>query len=369
MNYHRSGINFIFLAVLYLIGYDASAFPQNIRFGYSSCQSCHVSPSGGGVLTSYGRMSAEEILSTWSYENESSPTHGAYEYVTDQSDNPSRVMVGADIRAVQIKTKDRLQFIKMQKEFELALALDDRLTVVGTVGEYAAGETFIKEYRRHYVLYNFSDNVSVRAGKFQPAYGLNLDDHTLGVRSGLGFDQDATSHNLEIDLKNKLGEITITPGVSKTTEVSETGEGRYRLQTEEKTVNLRLALNVGEKNQVGISAQIKQDDRLGDRGETKKQFGVFGVYSLTKNLYVMKDNNWRVLNNTGPIKWHPYFFDLVGLELFKGFHVQLYYERKNQDNEYGTRVQWFPRPHWDLSATYEKTSLGDVGIFLFHYYL
>jgi hypothetical protein len=33
----------------------ALASPTMIRLGYSDCATCHVSPQGGGLLTSYGR--------------------------------------------------------------------------------------------------------------------------------------------------------------------------------------------------------------------------------------------------------------------------------------------------------------------------
>src|ERR687896_341750 len=32
----------------------AAATPNMIRLGYPNCQSCHLSPQGGGLLTSYG---------------------------------------------------------------------------------------------------------------------------------------------------------------------------------------------------------------------------------------------------------------------------------------------------------------------------
>src|SRR5262249_62115562 len=41
-----------------LIGAQASvarASPTMIRLGYSDCASCHISPQGGGMLTTYGK--------------------------------------------------------------------------------------------------------------------------------------------------------------------------------------------------------------------------------------------------------------------------------------------------------------------------
>ena len=46
------------------------AFPEMVRHNYSNCSSCHVSPSGGGVLTQYGRELSSAILSIWGAENE-----------------------------------------------------------------------------------------------------------------------------------------------------------------------------------------------------------------------------------------------------------------------------------------------------------
>ena len=37
----------------------AEAFPWMIHHGYTNCAQCHVDPSGGGVLTDYGRAQGE----------------------------------------------------------------------------------------------------------------------------------------------------------------------------------------------------------------------------------------------------------------------------------------------------------------------
>ena len=42
---------------------SALAYPEMIRHGYVSCLTCHMSPSGGGVLTQYGRSLAKELVS------------------------------------------------------------------------------------------------------------------------------------------------------------------------------------------------------------------------------------------------------------------------------------------------------------------
>src|ERR1700720_2791062 len=53
-----------------LFSSSAWAFPEMVRHGYVNCSSCHISPTGGGVLTQYGRELSREILSTWGTQNE-----------------------------------------------------------------------------------------------------------------------------------------------------------------------------------------------------------------------------------------------------------------------------------------------------------
>ena len=42
-------------ALVLLVAAPASATPNMIRLGYPTCASCHLSPQGGGLLTSYGK--------------------------------------------------------------------------------------------------------------------------------------------------------------------------------------------------------------------------------------------------------------------------------------------------------------------------
>lgn len=42
----------------------AEAFPWMIKHGYNNCASCHVNPSGSGLLTEYGRAQSAILLST-----------------------------------------------------------------------------------------------------------------------------------------------------------------------------------------------------------------------------------------------------------------------------------------------------------------
>src|SRR5665213_92015 len=73
----------------------AMAFPEMIRHGYVNCTSCHVSPSGGGVLTQYGRQLSGDLLSMAATEKETPFLHGLVQ-------TPEWLLGGGDFRAVEI---------------------------------------------------------------------------------------------------------------------------------------------------------------------------------------------------------------------------------------------------------------------------
>src|SRR5262245_57728076 len=74
---------------------DAHACPDMIRHGYVNCATCHVSPTGGGTLSEYGRALSLEALSTWGNEGESDFLYGVVK-------PPSWLLLGGDFRMLQV---------------------------------------------------------------------------------------------------------------------------------------------------------------------------------------------------------------------------------------------------------------------------
>jgi hypothetical protein len=199
----------IFLS-LPIFGY---AFPENIRHGYFSCTSCHVSPSGGGVLTPYGRSLSAELMSTWGSPKSSGFLFSDSE---DESKNPPWFRANIFTRGVQTRrdspTVEKTQFIPMQGDLEAGVDIEQFAAIVtmGYRARYASQSKDLGELfsRRHYLLYRPSENVSVRAGKFMFSFGLNGPDHITATRRGLGWDQGSESYNLELSyLSEKISSI------------------------------------------------------------------------------------------------------------------------------------------------------------------
>ena len=51
----------VFLGLLTLSG-QADAYPWMMRHNYFGCGNCHADPSGGGLLTAYGRAQGDLLL-------------------------------------------------------------------------------------------------------------------------------------------------------------------------------------------------------------------------------------------------------------------------------------------------------------------
>ena len=66
------------LAAMALFSTAAGAYPSMIRQGYTQCAACHTDPSGGTLLTKYGRAQSELLLSSrWGSGQEDEPSRAA----------------------------------------------------------------------------------------------------------------------------------------------------------------------------------------------------------------------------------------------------------------------------------------------------
>lgn len=87
------------LRAIIVAGFVLSAAPsfgfvETLTHGYLNCMACHISPSGGGLLSDYGRSLSKELMSTWSWKNSEHPLFGL-------ARNTKQLKIGGDYRAVQ----------------------------------------------------------------------------------------------------------------------------------------------------------------------------------------------------------------------------------------------------------------------------
>lgn len=329
----------------------AWAFPENVRHGYFSCTACHVSPSGGGVLTPYGRSLAAELMSTWG----STKTSGfLFSDNENENMNPSWLRANIFLRAVQTyrnsSTMEKAQFIPMEEDAEGGYD-SEKFAIIAAFGLRAKDSSSIyhpNEFfsRRFYFLYRFDDHWNARVGKFMFAFGLNGPDHITATRRGLGWNQGMESYNLEVSY---LGEKTATI----LTAISNAPE--------EKNILKESGFSATENFLLGEHSKLGLNFYSGEQSSSKRfVYGPSWILSFTKNLYLYSEAFAQSQKNkdVGNIQNGYATFQRLNYELIKGLTPFIQFDRsylddstrESQLDSYGGGFRWLPYPHFEITS-------------------
>lgn len=332
----------------------AHAFPDLVRHNYVNCNTCHVSPTGGGAMTPYGRAMSLELLSAWGTERETSFLNG----IVKQEELPEWLIAGGDVRYLQIfrdsPTRQSARSMWMQTEVELG-AKYKQVGATAAIGQYDQRETDVRWISpRFYAYFTPRDELTVRAGRFVPVFGIAVPYHTLPTRQGLGFapgfERNAVESVWSGELWNFAGSVSQTP--------------------DEKLATLQVNRNFLGHYRVGVSLLRGSTDDL-----ERSAVGLHGVLGFTKQ--------WAYLTEFTYQEHGLYHFSQLLYEPWKGFGVYLLedYQKTDLDdsstltNSVGPGIRFFPRPHFELDAVYLKRRVAAVADrydtyawFVAHYY-
>lgn len=345
----------------------AVAFPENVRLGYANCSSCHVSPTGGGVLNSYGRMSGAEVLSTFSTPREEN-------YSLEPP--PKWFAYGGDIRYLNVSSQTLDQKYSrrfmMQSDLELAVSPIPGLTVSSAIGYYNVDLPFkvrpLEEQRRNFLLLDLNPHLSFRVGRFFPAYGIMSSDHTLVTRSALGFTQGSETLNLEGSFKGEHGEVFVTAVGGDTGKIELKKSEGYKWDSNgpESGVVGRASIYPGRRVQIGVSGF-----RLTSPQAVRTAAGAFTMIGFTEDIYALLEFNrlhaYEVSTNVWQAK--------LGVEVYKGIHLTALHEgQEKAQTVWRFGAGFFPRPHWEFVGEFRKRMPAegypsDEWVFILHYYI
>ena len=374
---------FLFL----LLASKAQAFPEFVRHGYSNCITCHFSPTGGGILTEYGRAMSKELLSRGQFFFEKKmelpqPQESEEEqFLGGAVKLPQGLSLGGDIRALQWvqdnKTATRGGFVFMQADLEAALSDGKRIVVDGTIGraEPQGKAKYANDYlvsRRHWISVKMGpeetpDRYQLRFGRFYPAYGINIAEHPTVTRKQLGFDQQQETYNAELAYISETWNVFATYVAGRPDNSSRPQEVGGALQ---------VSRAVGERYRLGVNA-FQSSNAV----RTRTLAGAFAHLGFSPTFYALTDFSWSKdrVNKSGLAE----FFKL-GWEFSRGVHLLAtqqfgkpsFSQSENWQEAYSLGIQYYPRVHWDflLSVGQERSTVASrdfdsVLLFLAHYYL
>jgi len=202
-------------AVLSVASRRASAYPQYQLSRDQTCSSCHLSPSGGGLLGENG-YSVAETLSQYGT---------APEFMYNKLPLPRWLAVGGDLRGATgyianpdggfalFPMQSDLYVHAAYKGFSLHVTAGGRpaqwITLNGTPGVFDRLWS-----REHYVMWQQDasghDGLFVRAGRFMPVFGLRFAEHPIYTRRYGGTELYADTYGAAVEYITQTWEAHLT---------------------------------------------------------------------------------------------------------------------------------------------------------------
>lgn len=365
-------VNILMVLALLTSARHSDAYPWMIRHEYTGCATCHTDPSGGFLLTRYGRAQTQALLSSFGRGPEGNEVDSRSEFAfgvplpewlnlgfsqrnllshTVRSDAPSssrHVWMQSDLRAgVAFGAFEAAGSIGFVPEGAQAAALTSRST----------NNLVAREFWLSYALDEDRNN-RLRVGRMYLPFGIRVADHYFYVRNATQTDIDShqqygaaffrQTDQYRFELMGVLGNYQLRPDAYR-----QRGYAAY------------LEYNVASRLGVGVSSlllyqSISMNPRL-PGASLRGAHGPFLRWAPSSSVAVMSE--WDLLHEgaaSGAVPWLG-FAGMVQLdwEFVRGLHASVTPELHSADmaagaNALGYRgwltATWFPYPHLDLRA-------------------
>jgi len=194
---------------------DASAYAWMIRHEYGGCNQCHADPSGGGLLTAYGRVQGETLLRTqYSHRSESEDPGKTGDFLLGAFPLPESVLLGGDVRALEMYIKPqngpsltRTIFMQADLEGQVAIGRFRANASIGYAHEGALGASLTRGTGDRLISRVYWVGVdlgadrewTLRAGRMNVPFGIRSIEHTLFVRQATRVDiNDTQQHGVSL---------------------------------------------------------------------------------------------------------------------------------------------------------------------------
>lgn len=214
------------LSTVVLTAGSAHAYPWMIRHDYTGCGMCHLDPSGGGVLTEYGRAQGILLLRTNYAGGEQDEPGKSAGFLWGAVTPPEWLLPGGSLRTLSMEMKTdgasyQPQFIIMQADLRAGVQAGG-FRAYGSFGGVTSGGSRAAVAgnavsREHWLGYAFGSDQQflLRAGRINVPYGIRSIDHTLYVRQATRVDlNDTQQHGVAFAYSGDLvrGEVMAIAG-------------------------------------------------------------------------------------------------------------------------------------------------------------
>lgn len=346
-----------------LVSALAFSYPEMVRHRYIHCTACHTNLAGGGTLNQYGRGLSREVLSQKTLGGKES-AEGDEQFLWGAMKLPSWLELSGDIRVMQMmsesKAASRARFMIMQVDFDADLTITPWMRSFLSVGrieprvDQPEAIDFVSSPRHgfDFVLSpeDASDRLTLRVGRFLPAYGIAFAEHTLATRRLLDFGPGQERYAAELGWVSEQYSVIATA-------IGSQAQGNQNRK--EQGGILQVSHAIGERAKVNLSYYQSQREASPGKDYTRRVFGASVITELTENWYAMLEIDRP---QDAKSKWGLIEVLKVGHELFQGLHIIGIQEYANSDMDqtnpryetYGLGVEWYPRTHWDFLGIFRR---------------
>lgn len=371
----------IFMQIFYIVllgllwSEQGQAYPEFAGDGYFSCTSCHVSTSGGDVITAYGRSFAEEKLVWDAYAGEAMPLHS-------EKATPEWMLLAGHVRWIQTHYEDAKikegRLFNMQRTLDFGFQHSGLFSYVTVTQERVRTYDYDKEtllLDRFLLRYDMTESVSGRYGILAPKFGLNVHDHNAFVRLKPGFGVGTEEGLAEVSWTSEVLEVNASHSAP-------VPKHRTFIPVEKSEAKRNAYLNVSaflaEKHRVSFSGLLRSNDGTDQTGGSLST-----VLTLSPAFRYALEGNSITTKSSGAKSTANSLYSQLTFWMIKGLYPGLRYEQLTETGGAATaradkvalNLSFHPRPHFELSGSLGLRRdlaahiFGHTGYLMFHYWL
>jgi hypothetical protein len=367
-------------------GAGASAEPMFLSKQYTRCTTCHYSPTGGGLLTPYGRALSHHELSTFrgaeppggagSVQSPQVPQGGEQDFLWGALGSKlGPVSMGIDLRPAHLSydvdgTTSNMNF--WMTADVLAAYQVKGWTLYGEIGRQPLIEGAKLDSYEYWVQHQNDAGLAFRVGRFLPAFGVRLADHSAFTRSVLGFDKYDQVYALEVSrtLERYQWQVSVGPGRADSIIHN---DGRQAF-----TATGRFGLDLGPRRMLVLSGLYRDASQL--EASTGAADAAFGI-APTSRLSIWTEGAAQFQKGTAGAPQYV-FMNETAFEAYHGlwlkFSPQLrtvYGDPSGGVARLAFEADFLPRTHWNVDFSFYRDryrgtdSVTKIFLFQLHLYL
>ena len=348
---------------------SAQAYPWMIRHEYTGCQTCHVDPSGGGVLTAYGAVQGDVLLRTRYGASNPDDENASAGFLWGAVKPPAWFLPSGAIRTMAMANKIGdsgfgSDFIVMQADLRAAVVTGGfrayaSVGFVSSDGSAASLSGGIVS-REHWVGWAFGADEAflLRAGRINVPFGIRQIEHTLFVRRSTRTDlNDTQQHGVALSYNAGIfrGEAMAIAGNYQI------APDAYR----ERGYSAYAEIAPRSNAAFGVSSLITHAarDLYLRLPDTRQAHGVFGRWAPVQPLVLLAEVDLVRHSATSATGYATML--QADIEPVQGVHLTAVGENMRQGGtSTGTSwsgwlgAGWFFAPHADVRFDFQRQSLA-----------